>query len=144
MRQLALSQDASGVVTLAMERPEIVYAFYEAITARMDAYSFCLSAGKVGIPPAVIERHLVNGDGRVKARQLSPTGDRHTIIEPLAIGLVQRESREYRAQLEVGPVTAEIRELKAQTIFLAPEIHVVREGLNTFENDHLPSGAIHL
>jgi hypothetical protein len=56
-----------------MERSKFVYAFVEAITATVDASSFCLSTGKVGIPPAVIEPHLVNAGGQLKSRQIAPT-----------------------------------------------------------------------
>jgi methylglutaconyl-CoA hydratase len=120
---------------------------------------FAVSEAKFGILPAVIGPYLVNAVGRRQARRLALTAHRIDAIEARDIGLVQRvvnpealaaaveevvaelrgngpvalaEIKQLYAQLEVGPVTAEIRELGAQTIARVRMGEEAREGFAAF------------
>ncbi len=108
-----------------------------------DEATFAVSEAHFGILPAVIGPYLVNAVGKRQAARLALAATRITAAQALAIGLVQqvvplsrldtavdevvaellaggpgaqREIKQYFAQLEVGPITAEVRELSAQTI----------------------------
>ena len=121
--------------------------------------SFCVSEAKFGILPAVIGPALVNAVGKRHARRLALSATRIAAAEALAIGLVQkvvavdqldaavdatitellaggpnaqREIKHLYAQLEVGPITAEVRELTAQTIARVRGSDEAREGFAAF------------
>ena len=113
------------------------------IAIAADNASFTISEAKFGILPAVIGPYLINAVGKRHARRLALTMTRIGATEALAIGLVhqvstlddldnavdalieellaggpdaQREIKALFAQLQVGPVTAKVRELTAQAI----------------------------
>lgn len=121
--------------------------------------SFCISEAKFGILPAVIGPYLVNAVGRRQARRLALTATRIAAAEAQSIGLVhrvvpaeqidsavdacvaellvggpaaQREIKQLLAQLPVGPVTDEVRELTAQTISRVRGTEEAREGFAAF------------
>ena len=102
---------------------------------------FAVSEARLGLLPAVIAPYLVNAVGLRQARRLGLTAGRIGAAEALQIGLVQvvaddldgavercvaellaggpqaqAQLKALFAQLEVGPVTSEVRELGAQTI----------------------------
>ncbi len=131
-----------------------------------DVASFCLSEAKFGILPAVIGPYLVNAVGKRQARRLALTAERINATEALSMDLVHRvvpaveldqaieecvkqlstggpnahrEIKEYLAQLEVGPVTPEVRELTAQTIARVRGTDEAREGFNAFLNKRPPN-----
>ena len=120
---------------------------------------FAVSEARFGILPAVIGPYLVNAVGKRHARRLALTATRITAADALAIGLVhrvvplaqldiavdevgaellaggpdaQREIKQLFAQLEVGPVTAEVRELCAQTISRVRAGDEARDGFAAF------------
>jgi methylglutaconyl-CoA hydratase len=124
-----------------------------------DNASFAVSEAKFGILPAVIGPYVVNAVGKRQARRLALTTARIVAAEALAIGLVQavvplaaldaevdavvlellaggpqaqREIKQLFAQLEVGPVTPEVRELTAQTISRVRDSDEAREGFAAF------------
>jgi len=124
-----------------------------------DEASFCISEAKFGILPAVIGPYLVNAVGRRQARRLALTATRIGAAEAQAIGLVhrivpaeqidsavdacvaellvggpaaQREIKQLLAQLPVGPVNEEVRELTAQTISRVRGTEEAREGFAAF------------
>jgi methylglutaconyl-CoA hydratase len=121
--------------------------------------SFSVSEAKFGILPAVIGPYVVNAVGKRQARRLALATTRITAAEALAIGLVQQvvaadaldaaidatvtellaggphvqhEIKQLFAQLEVGPITAEVRELTAQTISRVRGTEEAREGFAAF------------
>jgi methylglutaconyl-CoA hydratase len=121
--------------------------------------SFAVSEAKFGILPAVIGPYVVNAVGKRQARRLALATTRITAAEALTIGLVQqvvaadaldaaidatvtellaggphaqREIKQLFAQLEVGPITAEVRELTAQTISRVRGTEEAREGFAAF------------
>jgi methylglutaconyl-CoA hydratase len=129
------------------------------IAIAADNASFAISEAKFGILPAVIGPYLTNAVGKRHARRLALTMTRIRAVEALALGLVQQVSsvdeldatvdaclqellaggpqaqREIKAlfsQLEVGPVTAEVRELTAQTISRVRGSDEAREGFAAF------------
>jgi methylglutaconyl-CoA hydratase len=120
---------------------------------------FAVSEAKFGILPAVIGPYLVNAVGPRQARRLALTASRIDAAQAGAIGLVQQvvapealaeavdavvadlrgngpaalaEIKQFYAQLGVGPVTAEIRELTAQTIARVRMTAEAREGFAAF------------
>jgi len=124
-----------------------------------DNASFAVSEAKFGILPAVIGPYVTNAVGKRHARRLALTMTRIRAVEALAIGLVhqisalddldaavdataqellaggpnaQREIKALFAQLQVGPVTAEVRELTAQTISRVRGTEEAREGFAAF------------
>ncbi len=124
-----------------------------------DNASFAVSEARFGILPAVIGPYLVNAVGRRHARRLALTMARIGSSEALALGLVhqvvnldeldaavdatlgellsggplaQSEIKALFARLEVGPVTAEVRELTAQTISRVRGSDEAREGFAAF------------
>lgn len=126
--------------------------------ASMQA-SFAVSEAKFGILPSVIGPYLVNAVGRRQARRLALTTTRIGAEEALRIGLVQQiaapdsldavvaatvndlmqggptalqEIKTLFAQLQVGPVTTEVRELTAQTIARVRGTDEAREGFAAF------------
>jgi methylglutaconyl-CoA hydratase len=129
------------------------------IAIAADNASFAVSEAKFGILPAVIGPYVTNAVGKRHARRLALTMTRIRAVEALAIGLVhqvstlddldtavdttaqellaggpnaQREIKALFAQLQVGPVTAEVRELSAQTISRVRGTEEAREGFAAF------------
>jgi methylglutaconyl-CoA hydratase len=113
------------------------------IAIAADNASFSVSEARFGILPAVIGPYVTNAVGKRHAKRLALTTSRIGAAEALVIGLVQqvaplaeldaavdatvkellagspnaqREIKQLFAQLEVGPITPEVRELTAQTI----------------------------
>ena len=126
--------------------------------AAADA-SFSISEAKFGILPSVIGPYVANAVGRRQAKRLALTTERVGAADALALGLVQRvveadrldaavdetvrqllagspnAQREIKllfAQLHEGPVTAEVRELTAQTIARVRGTEEAREGFAAF------------
>jgi len=124
-----------------------------------DNASFAVSEAKFGIIPAVIGPYLTNAIGKREARRLALTLTRIGADEAHALGLLhqvttldeldaavdatltevlaggpnaQREIKALFAQLEVGPVTEEVRELTAQTISRVRGTEEAREGFAAF------------
>ncbi len=129
------------------------------IAIAADNANFSVSEAKFGILPAVIGPYVTNAVGKRQAKRLSLTTTRIAAPEALAMGLVQqvvaldaldaavdvtvkellagspnaqREIKTLFAQLEVGPVTAEVRELTAQTISRVRGTAEAREGFAAF------------
>ena len=129
------------------------------IAIAADNASFAVSEARFGILPAVIGPYVTNAVGKRHARRLALTMTRIRAVEALAIGLVhqvstlddldsavdatvqellaggpnaQREIKALFAQLQVGPVTAEVRELTAQTISRVRGTEEAREGFAAF------------
>lgn len=129
------------------------------IAIAADNASFAVSEARFGILPAVIGPYVVNAVGRRQARHLALTTRRITAGQALAIGLVQqvvaldaldaaldatvaellaggpnaqREIKQLFAQLEVGPITSEVRELTAQTISRVRGTGEALEGFTAF------------
>jgi methylglutaconyl-CoA hydratase len=129
------------------------------IAIAADNASFAVSEARFGILPAVIGPYLINAVGRRHARRLALTMARIGASEALALGLVhqvanldqlddavdatldellaggpraQGEIKALFAQLEVGPVTDEVRELTAQTISRVRGSDEAREGFAAF------------
>lgn len=126
--------------------------------ATENAY-FAVSEAKFGILPAVIGPYLVNAVGKRQAKRLALTTTRITAAQAQVMGLVQQvvagdaldvavdasvtellaggpqaqsEIKQLYAQLEVGPVSAEVRELTAQTISRVRGTDEAREGFAAF------------
>lgn len=126
--------------------------------AASDA-QFAVSEARFGILPSVIGPYLVNAVGPRQARRLALTARRIDAAEALALGLVQQvveageldaaveavladllaggpaalaEIKQLMARLEVGPVTAEVRELTARTIARVRGTAEAREGFAAF------------
>jgi methylglutaconyl-CoA hydratase len=124
-----------------------------------DDASFSVSEARFGIIPAVIGPYVTNAVGKRQARRLALTTTRIGAAEALAIGLVQqvvpleqldaavdavvkdllqggpnaqREIKLLFAQLAVGPITHEVRELTAQTIARVRGTDEAREGFAAF------------
>lgn len=120
----------------------------------------------MGILPAVIGPHLVNAVGLREARRLALTATRIGADEALRVGLVQRvvpaegldtavealiadllacgpnaqaEIKQLYARFAVGPVTAEVRELTAQTIARVRTTPEAREGFAAFLGKRKPN-----
>jgi methylglutaconyl-CoA hydratase len=130
-----------------------------------DNASFAVSEARFGILPAAISPYVINAVGKRHARRLALTMSRIRAAEALALGLVhqvsaledldtavdavvaellaggpnaQREIKALFAQLEVGPVTAEVRELSAQTISRVRGTAEAREGFSAFLDKRPP------
>jgi methylglutaconyl-CoA hydratase len=126
--------------------------------ASMDA-EFAVSEAKFGILPSVIGPYLINAVGKRQAKRLALTATRIGADEALALGLLHRvvpaeeldaaieglvhdllqngpnALREIKAlfgELEVGPITREVRELTAQTISRVRGSDEAREGFDAF------------
>jgi len=129
------------------------------IAVAADTASFSVSEARFGILPAVIGPYVTNAVGKRQARRLALTTQRIGAAEALAIGLVQhvvpqaeldaaldktvadllaggpnaqREIKQLFAQLEVGPITPEVRELTAQTISRVRGTDEAKEGFAAF------------
>jgi methylglutaconyl-CoA hydratase len=129
------------------------------IAIAADNASFSISEAKFGILPAVIGPYVTNAVGKRQAKRLALTTTRIGAAEALAIGLVQqvmtldqldsavdatvkelvvggpdaqREIKQLFAQLQVGPTTAEVRELTAQTISRVRGTDEAKEGFAAF------------
>jgi methylglutaconyl-CoA hydratase len=129
------------------------------IAIAADNASFSVSEAKFGILPSVIGPYVINAVGKRQAQRLALTTTRIAAPEALAIGLVQqvvalneldaavdktvhellaggpnaqREIKRLFAQLEVGPITPEVRELTAQTISRVRGTDEAREGFAAF------------
>ncbi len=129
------------------------------IAVAADDASFSVSEAKFGILPAVIGPYVVNAVGRRQAKRLALTTERIRAAEALSIGLVQqvvnkeqldaavdaviqnllgggpaaqREIKQLFAQLAVGPITSEVRELTAATIARVRGTDEAREGFAAF------------
>ena len=128
--------------------------------------SFSVSEARFGILPAVIGPYVTNAVGKRQARRLALTTARIGAAEALAMGLVQqvvpaaaldaavdatvaqllaggpnaqREIKALFAQLAVGPITPEVRELSAQTIARVRGSDEAREGFAAFLAKRPPS-----
>ena len=124
-----------------------------------DNASFSVSEAKFGILPAVIGPYVTNAVGKRQAKRLALPAARLGAAEALAIGLVQRvvpteqldaavdaevgdllaggpnaqrEIKQLFAQLEVGPITPQVRELTAATIARVRGTDEAREGFAAF------------
>lgn len=129
------------------------------IAIAADNASFSVSEAKFGILPSVIGPYVTNAVGKRHAKRLALTTTRIAAAEALAIGLVQqvatlevldaavdatvkellaggpnaqREIKTLFGQLEVGPITPEVRELTAQTIARVRGTDEAREGFAAF------------
>jgi len=129
------------------------------IAIAADSASFSVSEARFGILPAVIGPYVVNAVGKRQARRLALTATRIPAAEALAIGLVQQvvaadtldaavdasvaellsggpqaqhEIKQLFAQLAVGPITPEVRELTASTISRVRGGDEAREGFAAF------------
>lgn len=129
------------------------------VAVAADNASFSVSEARFGILPAVIGPYVTNAVGKRQARRLALTTTRIAATEALAIGLVQQvvapdqldaaidavvkdllvggpnaqgEIKQLYAQLQVGPITAEVRELTAQTIARVRGTDEAREGFAAF------------
>jgi methylglutaconyl-CoA hydratase len=129
------------------------------IAVAADNASFSVSEARFGILPAVIGPYVTNAVGKRQAKRLALTTQRIGAAEALAIGLVQqvvpladldaavdktvgellaggpnaqREIKQLFAQLDVGAITPEVRELTAQTISRVRGTDEAKEGFAAF------------
>ncbi len=129
------------------------------IAVAADNASFAVSEAKFGILPSVIGPYVTNAVGKRHARRLALTATRIGAAEALAMGLVQQvttldaldaavdatvtellvcgpqaqaEIKQLFAQLAVGPITSEVRELTAQTISRVRGTPEAKEGFAAF------------
>jgi methylglutaconyl-CoA hydratase len=136
------------------------------IAIAADNASFSVSEARFGILPAVIGPYVLNALGPRQARRLALSATRIAAAEALAIGLVQqvvaadaldgavdstvaelltggpnaqREIKQLFAQLEVGPITPDVRELTAQTIARVRGTDEAREGFAAFLGKRPPN-----
>lgn len=136
------------------------------IAVAADNASFSVSEARFGILPSVIGPYVTNAVGKRQARRLALSTARIGSAEALSMGLVQqlvpveqldgaidavvrdllaggpnaqREIKQLFAQLQVGPVTAEVRELTAQTIARVRGTAEAREGFDAFLQKRLAS-----
>ena len=129
------------------------------IVIAADNARFAVSEARFGIIPAVIGPYLINAVGKRQARRLALAMTRITADEAVTINLVHqrvaidgldaavddtiagllaggpaahREIKALFAQLEEGPVTAEVSELTAQTIGRIRGTDEAKEGFAAF------------
>jgi methylglutaconyl-CoA hydratase len=129
------------------------------IAIASDNASFSVSEAKFGILPSVIGPYVTNAVGKRQAKRLALTTSRISAAEALAMGMLhqvttpealdsavdaaladlliggpnaQQEIKTLFAQLAVGPVTPEVRELTAQTISRVRGTDEAREGFAAF------------
>ena len=129
------------------------------IAVAADNAGFSVSEARFGILPAVIGPYVTNAVGKRQAKRLALSTERIGAAEALAMGLVhkvvaldgidaavestvaallaggpaaQREIKQLFAQLEVGPITAAMIELTAQTISRVRGTEEAREGFAAF------------
>jgi len=136
------------------------------VAVASEAASFAISETKFGILPATIGPSIVNAVGRRQARRLALTTSRIGAREACEIGMVtqvvaaerldaaveeqvqallangpcaQVETKALFAQLSLGPVSAELRELTAQTISRVRATDEAREGFAAFLGKRQPN-----
>ena len=129
------------------------------IAVASEEAKFAVSEARFGILPAVIGPYVINAVGPRQARRLALTASRIGAREALQLGLVQEvvelseldvalerliselmaggpaaqaEIKSLFAQLEVGPISPEVRELTAQTISRVRMTAEAREGFAAF------------
>ena len=129
------------------------------IAIAADSASFAISEARFGILPAVIGPYVTNAVGKRQARRLALTTVRIGATEALAMGLVQqvvpleeldkavdatvrdlltggpnaqREIKQLFGQLQVGPITPDVREITAATIARVRGTDEAREGFAAF------------
>jgi methylglutaconyl-CoA hydratase len=129
------------------------------IAIAADNASFSVSEAKFGILPAVIGPYVINAVGKRQALRLAMTTTRIGALEAQQMGLVQqvaplaeldpcvdntlrdllaggpnaqREIKQLFAQLHVGDITPEVRELTANTIARVRGTPEAREGFAAF------------
>ena len=129
------------------------------IAIAADSASFAVSEARFGILPAVIGPYVTNAVGKRQARRLALTTVRIGAAEALAIGLVQqvvplegldeavdatvrelltggpnaqREIKQLFGQLQVCPITPDVREITAATIARVRGTDEAREGFAAF------------
>jgi methylglutaconyl-CoA hydratase len=139
------------------------------IAVAADNASFSVSEARFGILPAVIGPYVTNAVGKRQAKRLALTTARIGGAEALAIGLVQqvaplaeldialdktvkellaggpnaqREIKQLFAQLDVGPITPEVRELSAQTISRVRGSDEAKEGFAAFLGKRPPNWSL--
>jgi methylglutaconyl-CoA hydratase len=139
------------------------------IAIAADNANFSVSEARFGILPAVIGPYVTNAVGKRQAKRLALTTTRIGAAEALAIGLVQqavalaeldaaidktvhellvggpnaqREIKALFAQLEVGPITPDVRELTAQTIARVRGGDEAKEGFAAFLGKRPPRWAL--
>ncbi len=131
------------------------------IAIAADNASFAASEAKFGILPSVIGPYVTNSVGKKQAKRLALTTTRITAEEALRINMIQQlvsldnldttvdatvaellasgpkaieEIKNLYAQLSVGPITADVLELTAQTISRVRGTDEAREGFDAFLN----------
>lgn len=131
------------------------------IAIASEQASFAISEAKFGILPAVIGPYVINAIGKRWARRLALTTERISAQQAQSIGMVHEvvtaeqldaavdkcaqallasapqamvEVKNLFAQLHVGPVTEQARELTAQTISRVRGTAEAREGFDAFLN----------
>ncbi len=127
---------------------------------------FAVSEVKFGILPSVIGPYLINAVGKRAALQLALTATRFDAHEAKSLGLVHQvcsreavdavargiisslvqngptalaEVKALYAQLHVGPVSGDMRELTAQTIARVRMTDEAKEGFDAFLNKRPPA-----
>ncbi len=135
------------------------------IAIAADTASFAVSEARFGILPAVIGPYVVNAVGKRQARRLALTTERIHAADALALGLVQhvapvadldrtvdevvrqllaggpgaqREIKQLFAELAVGPISPEVRELTAATIARVRGTAEAKEGFAAFLSKRPP------
>jgi methylglutaconyl-CoA hydratase len=131
-----------------------------------DNAVFSVSEAKFGILPSVIGPYVTNAVGKRQAKRLALTATRIKAQEAMTIGLVhqvvsiaeidtaiavigaellaaspnaQCEIKKLFAQLEVGPITPQVRELTAQTISRVRGTDEAKEGFAAFLEKRPPN-----
>lgn len=129
------------------------------IAIAADNARFAVSEAKFGIIPSVIGPYLTNAVGKRQAKRLALTTTKINVNEAFRLGIVQEcvalddlddridvtvkellaggpnalsEIKDLYAQLEVGPITDEVRELTAQTISRVRGTDEAKEGFSAF------------
>ena len=129
------------------------------IAIAADNATFSVSEAKFGILPSVIGPYLTNAVGKRQAKRLALTTERIAAVDALSIGLVQQvttlggvdaavdstvaqllvggpnaqaEIKALYAQFGVGAITADVRQLTAQTISRVRGTNEAREGFAAF------------
>lgn len=136
------------------------------ITVASQHARFCVSEARFGIIPAVIGPYLVNAVGPRQARRLALSMTAISAQQALELGIVhklvdsdsldeavesvvtellaggpqaQAEIKALLGQLAQGPVTAEVRELTAQSISRVRATDEAREGFAAFVEKRVPA-----
>jgi methylglutaconyl-CoA hydratase len=135
------------------------------IAIAADTASFAVSEARFGILPAVIGPYVVNAVGKRQARRLALTTERIDAAQALALGLVQHvapvadldravdevvrqllaggpgaqsEIKQLFAELAVGPISPEVRELTAATIARVRGTDEAKQGFAAFLSKRPP------